>query len=160
MIWSDFERASPTLAQAARARLEGTRIALLGTLRADGSPRISPIEPYFTSADLLLGAMARSLKARDLVRDPRCVLHSTISDPDAGEAEFKLYGTAVAVADAERRNARADAWWTGHPPDAADVFTLDIDQAAAVAWALGSGEMTVTRWSAVRGLEETTRRYP
>jgi hypothetical protein len=160
MTWRDFERAASTLAQAAQARLESTRMALLGTLRADGSPRISPIEPYFTSADLLLGGMARSLKARDLMRDPRCVLHSAISDPDAGEPEFKLYGTAVAITDAERRNARADAWWAAHPPDAAYVFTLDIEQAAAVTWALGSGEMTVTRWSSARGLEQTTRSYP
>ncbi|MFL5969088.1 MAG: pyridoxamine 5'-phosphate oxidase family protein [Gaiellaceae bacterium] len=160
MIWSDFERATPSLAGAARARLEATRVALLGTIRRDGSPRISPIEPYFTSQDLLLGAMALSLKAADLARDPRCVLHSAISDPDAGETEFKLYGTAVAVVDSDRRNARSDAWWTSHAPEAALVFTLSIEQAASVTWALGSGEMTVTRWSESRGVEEATRSYP
>jgi hypothetical protein len=160
MIWSDFEHAAPALAGAARARLEATRIALLGTIRADGSPRVSPIEPYFTATELLLGAMARSLKARDLVRDPRCVLHSAVSDPDAGEPEFKLYGTVVEVDDPTRRAARPDAWWLSHPPDTARVFTLDLDEAASVAWHLERGEMTVARWSARGGLEETSRSYP
>jgi hypothetical protein len=160
LIWSEFERAAPTLADAARARFEATRIGLLGTTRADGSPRISPIEPYFTQNDLLLGAMARSLKARDLARDPRCVLHSTISGPDAGEPEFKLYGTVVEATELIRREARPDAWWLSHPPDTARVFTLHVHEAAAVAWHLERGEMTVTRWSARDGLNEATRSYP
>jgi hypothetical protein len=160
MTWSDFERAAPTLAEPARFRFEATRIALLGTLRLDGSPRISPIEPYFTSDDLLFGAMARSLKAQDLARDPRCVLHSAISDPDAGESEFKLYGTAIEVTDAAARAAPADAWWLSEPSSAANVFALKIEEAASVAWALARGEMTVTRWSVRGGLEQKTRRYP
>jgi hypothetical protein len=160
MTWRDFERAAPELAQAARERFEATRIALLGTLRRGGSPRISPIEPYFTSEALLLGAMARSLKARDLLRDPRCVLHSAVSDPDAGAPEFKLYGTAVEASVGELADAPADAWWSSHPPDAARVFALEVDEAASVEWALERGEMTVTRWSAVHGLERETRTYP
>ena len=157
MSWSDFERAAPSLARAARARLEATRIALLGTLRRDGSPRISPIEPYFAGDELLLGAMARSLKARDLRRDPRCVLHSAISDPDAGEPEFKLYGRALAV---ETADVPAEAWWRSHPRDAADVFAFGVESASRVGWALERGEMTVTQWSKQGGLKETTRTYP
>lgn len=67
-------------------------MALLGTIRTDGSPRISPVEPYLTQGHLLFGAMVWSLKTRDLLRDPRCVLHGAITAPDAGEAEVKLYG--------------------------------------------------------------------
>jgi hypothetical protein len=160
VIWSEFEAEAPTLARPARARFEATRVGLLGTIRADGSPRISPIEPYFTQNDLLLGAMANSLKARDLARDPRCALHSAISDPDAGEQEFKLYGVVIEVTDKGRREARPDAWWLSHPPDTARVFTLSIDEAASVAWDLEQGRMTVVRWSARSGLEETTRSYP
>ena len=160
MIWTDFERAAPGLARAVRARFEATRIGLLGTIRADGSPRISPIEPYFTSDDLLLGVMARSLKARDLARDPRCVLHSPVSHPDAGEPEFKLYGTAVEVAHASAQEAPANAWWLTHPADVARVFTLNIAEASWIAWRLDQGEMTVVRWSERSGLKEVTRSYP
>jgi pyridoxamine 5'-phosphate oxidase-like protein len=157
MNWSEFESAAPELASAAKTRLEATRLVLLGTIRADGSPRISPIEPYFTPKELLLGAMTRSLKVRDLERDPRCVLHSPISHPDAGEPEFKLYGTMVAATD---REARTDAWWMSRPTEAARVFAFRIDEAAAVAWDLEHGEMTVTRWSTRSGLEEAKRSYP
>jgi hypothetical protein len=160
MKWRDFESAAPSLALAAKSRLEATRVALLGTIRTDGSPRISPIEPYFTPDDLLLGAMARSLKARDLARDPRCALHTAIAEPDAGEPEFKLYGTAIEVTDAARRNVPVEAWWLTQRPEAARVFALDIQEAASVAWALERGEMTVARWSPGRGVEEETRRYP
>jgi Pyridoxamine 5'-phosphate oxidase len=111
MNWSAFEAAAPALAGAAKARFDATHIALLGTLRRDGSPRISPIEPYFTADELLLGAMARSAKARDLMLDPRCVLHNAISDPNAGEPEFKLYGTVEQVA----ADAPTGAWWQSRP---------------------------------------------
>jgi hypothetical protein len=156
MIWSEFEAAAPTLAGAARARLEGTHIALLGTVRAGGSPRISPIEPYFTPDHLLFGAMARSAKANDLARDRRCVFHSAISDPNAGEPEFKLYGTAIDVDE----TPPPDAWWLSHPPDMARVFALDVEEAVWVSWELERGEMTMTRWSPARGLEERLRAYP
>ncbi|MFL5951310.1 MAG: pyridoxamine 5'-phosphate oxidase family protein [Gaiellaceae bacterium] len=159
MIWSDFERAAPALAGAARARLEATRIALLGTIRADGSPRISPIEPFFAGQHLLLGAMARSAKARDLERDARCALHSSISDPDAGETEFKLYGRVTEVDDSVRE-LRSDAWWLSHAGDVARVYTMQVEEAAAVAWALERGELTMTRWSTRAGLKEVTRSYP
>jgi len=157
MSWRDFETAAPELAQAARARFEQTRIALLGTIRGDGSPRISPIEPYFTIDEVLFGAMAPSLKVNDLDRDARCVVHSAISHPDAGEPEFKLYGTAIDAAD---RGAHSDAWWMSQPAEAARVFTLSVEEAAAVAWDLKRGEMTVTRWSSRKGLRETKRDYP
>ena len=160
MTWRDFEDAATSLALAAKARLEATRLGLLGTIRVDGSPRISPIEPYFTPEDLLVGAMTRSLKATDLLRDPRCVLHSPITDPDAGEPEFKLYGTAIEVTDAAPRNVPVEAWWLGQRPGAARVFALEIEEAASVTWSLDRGEMTVARWSPARGLEEETRRYP
>jgi hypothetical protein len=157
MNWGEFEAAAPALARAAKQRLVATRLGLLGTIRADGSPRISPIEPYFTPSELLLGVMTRSLKARDLDRDPRCVFHSVISHPDAGEPEFKLYGAAVEAMD---REARQEAWWMSHPPDTARVFAFSVEQAVSVVWHLERGELTVTRWSARRGVVAETRSYP
>jgi hypothetical protein len=76
-------------------RLSAARVALLGTLRPDGSPRISPIEPYLAGGELVTGALAWSRKAADLRRDPRYVLHSAVTDPDAGEGQLKLYGLAM-----------------------------------------------------------------
>ena len=85
MNWYELERAAPLIAQLGRQRLDQAHVALLGTLRRDGSPRISPVEPYLTQGQLVFGAMSWSLKTRDLSQDPRCVLHSAISGPETGE---------------------------------------------------------------------------
>ncbi len=57
-VWRDLELGAPRLASLAMASLDATRVALLGTLRRDGSPRISPIEPYRVGGQLLIGVMA------------------------------------------------------------------------------------------------------
>ena len=85
MSWLDLEQAAPHITSQGHALLSRTRVAMLGTRRPDGSPRISPAEPYFTHGQLIFGVMPWSGKARDLHRDPRCVLHNAISNPDAGE---------------------------------------------------------------------------
>lgn len=157
--WRDLEQGAPRIAGPGRALLDHARVALLGTLRRDGSPRISPIEPYFTRGQLTFGAMAWSGKAHDLRRDPRCVLHSAISGPDSGEAELKLYGLA-APADDPHREACPDTWWLREPHAAANVFLLDVTEAVLIEWDLERGRMASTHWSPGRGLWEQARRYP
>jgi pyridoxamine 5'-phosphate oxidase-like protein len=142
-----------------RDRLERVGVALLGTIRKDGSPRISPVEPVFADTVLLLGLMPWSLKARDLARDPRCVLHSAVTAPDAGDVEFKLYGRVCEVED-EVRDARADAWWVSRGRADAWVVSIDIEQAVVVEWDLSRGEMTVVRWSSRAGTSRIAREYP
>src|SRR5215472_18661367 len=93
--WLDLEQGAPEIARLGMARLNAARVAMLGTLRPDGSPRISPIEPYLVSGSLLAGAMTWSGKAADLRRDPRYVLHSAVTGPDSGEGELKLRGFAA-----------------------------------------------------------------
>jgi hypothetical protein len=159
MTWSDLEAAAPEVARRGRDRLDRARVALLGTLRKDGSPRISPVEPYFTEGQLIFGAMSWSLKARDLLRDPRCVLHSAVSSPDSGEGELKLYGRGLPAGE-DVRDGCAGAWWLAHPREAASVFSLGIEQAAVISWDTGRGEMSVKRWSPRRGYTERTRSYP
>jgi hypothetical protein len=159
VLWADLEAAAPDVARSGRERLERVGVALLGTVRKDGSPRISPVEPVFAGAKLLLGLMPWSLKALDLARDPRCVLHSAISAADTGDSEFKLYGRAFEVED-DSRDARADAWWVSRPREAARVVSLDIELAVVVEWDLSRGEMTVVRWDPHAGTSRLTRPYP
>jgi len=157
--WPDLEQAAPHIARAGRALLDQARVALLGTLRPDGSPRISPVEPYFADGQLIFGLMSWSGKARDLRRDPRCVLHTTISGPNAGEPELKLYGLAATASDL-LRNACHQAWWTAQPHTTADVFLLDVTQAVLIEWDLQRGQMTSTHWSPGRGHWQRARSYP
>jgi hypothetical protein len=102
--------------------------------------------------------MSWSLKARDLLRDSRCVLHSAITGPDNGEGELKLYGRAI-EADEQVRDS-CQGWWSERPSSAAIVFALEVEQAAFISWNTERGQMIVRRWSPQRGYSKRTREYP
>jgi len=154
-----MERGAPEIARLGMARLNASRVAMLGTLRRDGSPRISPVEPCMASGRLLVGAMTWSRKAEDLRRDPRYVLHSAVTGPDGSEGELKLHGLAAEAGPALAGEA-AGAWWPAQPPEKAAVFVLGIRQALFVAWDLERGVMTVHRWSPRGGYSQSDRSYP
>lgn len=44
MRWDEFEQACPEIAGIARERFERDELVMVGTLRKDGSPRVSPNE--------------------------------------------------------------------------------------------------------------------
>ena len=103
MNWARFKKAAPKLAHKAEELFEKSGVVLLGTIRKDGGPRISPVEFVFLLGEIYLGMMPKSLKARDLLRDPRCTVHSAVSDRMAKHGEFKLHGRAVQVRDPKER---------------------------------------------------------
>ena len=78
--WGVLADRDPELAALGLDRFERTGLALVGTLRKNGWPRISPVEPVIAGGQLYLGMMWQSVKALDLLRDPRCTVHSTVSD--------------------------------------------------------------------------------
>jgi len=157
MRWADFAAAAPSLAEGGQRRL-ASGVALLGTIRRDGSPRISPVEPVFAAGQLMFGLM-RSAKDRDLERDARCVLHSSVSDPNGSEGEFKLYGRAVLIEDRSLRDA-GEGWWKSYPPEQSNVYWLDITSAALLEWDFAAMSKSVAYWSSERGLTTTSQTYP
>jgi hypothetical protein len=156
--WRQLESAAPELARAGRERFERTRVVLLGTVRADGSPRISPVEPYFILGELVLGVMA-SPKARDLRRDPRLVVHSSVSEIDGSEGEFKVHGRAIATDDT-RFLKHEGAWWVFRAADRFTVYRVDVDEAILIEWSSGQESMRTSRWTPAGGTRDTTRTYP
>jgi hypothetical protein len=157
--WHELEQGAPEIARLGRARLAAVPVAMLGTLRPDGSPRISPVESYLVGGQLLIGAIAWSRKAADLSRDPRYVLQSVVTGPDTGEGELKLHGSAF-PADPHLLTAADRAWWSGQPSELAAVFTLFIAKAIFVEWDLEHGMMTIHRWAPHDPYRRGTRRYP
>jgi len=90
--WNEFRAAEPELAEAGRALLYqfgGVGLAFLGTVRADGGPRLHPMCPILVP-DGLFGLLEPSPKLNDLRRDPRCALHSF--PPAENEDAFYLTG--------------------------------------------------------------------
>jgi hypothetical protein len=135
MKWESFAVASPELAALGRERFERQQLCMVGTIRRNGWPRISPCELDFSGDELMLGMMWQSPKARDLLRDPRCVLHTCTSDRLGTEGDFKLYGRARDVRDSRTRDAyratiRARIDW--EPEDPFHLFAIDVESAGYV----------------------------
>ena len=155
MRWSEFAQACPEIATLAEERLRTDQLLLVGTIRQDGSPRISPNEVDFAAGELLFGMMWQSRKAVDLARDPRCVLHSVPSDKDNAGGDVKLYGRAVDVEDPDLRRVYREAIkaridWAPEEPNY-HCFVLDVESAAFIVF---GGERRVITWDAARGLRE------
>jgi len=156
--WANFEAAAPLLAAQGRELIERFRFVLVGTIRSDGTPRISPVEAHIVRGHLMLVMIPGTLKARDLLRDPRILVNSPITHSDDPNTEFKLRGRVVEIRDQALREATADAIETTsgwRPPAGWHFFSLDIEEAAFLAWQ--SGMLDLTRWNGDRGLDSVRR---
>ena len=153
MRWDEFMAKCPEIAEKGEERLKRNELLLIGSLRKDGSPRISPCEPDFVDGELMMGMMWQSKKALDLLRDPRCVLHSCVSDRMGSEGEFKLYGRMVEVKDPSRRQRYRETIkeridWAPEEPNY-HLFAIDIDSAAFATFA---DEHYALAWNPEKGL--------
>lgn len=128
-------------------------ILLLGTIRADGRPRISPCEAYVVDGDLLLGMMWQSKKALDLLRDPRITVATVQTDREPKVGDLKLYGSVRDVLEPERRRAYSDALHAAinwRPSEPYHLFSFDVEHAGFVSF---GDEKRLMRWSPERGTE-------
>jgi hypothetical protein len=135
MRWDDFASDAPALAALGHERFDSSELVMLGTLRRDGSPRVTPLEYFFYDGELTLGGMWQSMKLLDLLRDPRCVMHSTTHERSGEQGDFKLYGRALALDEPSYRERYAEAvreaiGWA--PSEPYHLFRLDITSAAFV----------------------------
>jgi hypothetical protein len=150
MRWADFAEDEPRLAALGRERLVEPGVVLVGTIRRDGTPRISPVEPLLWEKDLWLSMLLGSYKAADLLRDPRVLLHSIVTSRDGAEGEYKLRGRGIeeASADAQQGYAREVATRLGWKPTPGQfhLFRVDIDDVAFIRYEEASGDQFVTRW--------------
>ena len=154
MRWADFEAAAPELAALGMAGFREGGLCIIGTLAADGWPRLSPNEIYFPGGELLLGMMRSSRKSKDLERDSRISVMTPQCDRDATRGDFKIYGRAVPITDPELRRAYADAVFAAidwRPIDPYPLFAVDIERAAYIDFA---DNHRLIRWSAERGVEQ------
>jgi hypothetical protein len=165
--WQAFTASEPELAARALAILTSTTNAVLGTIRADGTPRLSGIDPFVANGELHLGSMPGARKGHDLKRDPRLVLHGIPWESrrvregaeDPGDGDVKLTGRAVLADDDEKRAAfAAFADERGFEPpdtDSADVFRIDLETVVVIS--VADDQLVIDRWSADEG-RTTVRR--
>jgi Pyridoxamine 5'-phosphate oxidase len=154
--WSTIEAEAPELSALARGFLDAFVHKTLATLRRDGSPRISGSEVIFADGELWLGSMWRSLKARDLQRDPRFALHSGSPDPEAGwHGDAKLAGRVEETTDEERK-AEIIAGKGG--PGPAHLFRCDVTELTVVRLPDPPEFLVIESWHEGRGVTRLERR--
>ena len=148
--WRQLAARAPELAALGEAQFARTGLSLVGTLRRDGWPRISPVEPFISEGQLCLGMMWQSVKALDLLRDPRCVVHSTVSDRNGSEGEFKVYGRAAEVTNLDERRRFCDAVYAaiGLRPEEPEFHCFAIAIESVVFSILRDGEFHRQVWKA------------
>jgi len=95
--WTDFTQQAPEFAEFGKARFQ-SGVAYLGTLRADGSPRVHPVTPII-GEQLFLFMEPTSPKGKDLQRDARYTLHCSVEDSSGRGGEFYVRGHAILTND-------------------------------------------------------------
>lgn len=91
--------------------------------------------------------MWQSKKALDLLRDPRCLIHNTITGRHGKDGEFKLRGRITDVQDAELRLRYAEALYKKiefRLEEPYHLFAVEIESATLISY--DSEKRHVQRW--------------
>lgn len=148
--WADLEREEPRLAHLGRQRLADPGVLLVVTIRADGSPRLSPVEPLFWRDDLWLSMGLGTRKATDLHRDSRILVHSIVTDREGSSGEFKVRGRAMpedadAVQLAYADVVSAQLGWSPEP-GRFHLFRVELEDVTFIRWDPSTNDQYVARW--------------
>jgi hypothetical protein len=159
--WNDFAASAPRICEIFARRHAATgHLCLLATLRRDGFPRISPVEPKIFEGELVLVGMPGTAKFADLARDGRLSLHTATVDTHVGDGDAKIWGTAADVSDPDLHARFAEALFaeTGFDIRGREFdhyFTVDIAGASSVeviddhlditVWKPGSAERVIRK---------------
>lgn len=145
--WNEFDQSAPDFAARVRDRFGVDKHLVLGTLRVDGSPRLSGTEITFALGQAYLSSMPRSRKGADLKRDPRYALHNTPLADQMTKGDAKLSGRAARVTDPEEftefraaLGQKIDVEALGH----FELFRLDITE--AVLTRVEDDELVIEYW--------------
>jgi hypothetical protein len=146
--WDEFAGQAADLAGMVRGCFAVRKHCTMASLRRDGSPRISGIEVAFEDGHVWLGMMARSVKALDLLRDPRVAVHGPTVDPPEGDpgawvGEAKFSGVAVA-------EERTD-------DDGAHRFRLDLTEVVFTRVGEPADHLMIESWHPDRGVHRQKR---
>lgn len=161
VTWRQFAAEAPHIAEIFERRHSATgNLCLLATIRSDGYPRISPIEPRILEDQLVVVGMPNTTKFGDLGRDPRFCLHTATVDPYVGDGDVKLWAEAIDLRDRDFHQRFADDLFetTGFDLRGEDFdpfYVADLTGASSVEvvdrqllitiWKPGEGERAVTK---------------
>ena len=149
--WTEFTQQAPRIAEIFSRRHAATgKLCMLATLRSDGYPRISPMEPRVFEGELVLMGMPGTTKFRDLERDPRFCLHTATVDTHVADGDAKLWGVVRHLPDPALHGRFAEDLFADIGLDLRGetfehYYVTDLTGASAVE--VADGHMDVTIWT-------------
>jgi hypothetical protein len=148
--WAEFVADAPQVSEIFLRRHSATGgLCMLATLRSDGFPRISPLEPRMFEGQLWIGGMPNTRKFSDLSRDPRFSLHTATIDTHVTEGDAKLWGVVHNVQDPGLHRRYADWLFQETGFDLRgqvfpDFYAADLAGASSVE--VGGGHLDIRIW--------------
>jgi hypothetical protein len=148
--WKEFTVAAPRIAAIFTRRHAATgNLCMLATLRSDGSPRISPMEPRVFEDQLWLIGMPNTTKFKDLNRDPRFCLHTATVDIHVKDGDAKLWGVVRDVGDRALQLRFATTLFRETGLDLREkefdhFYAAELTGGSAVE--VGAGDLEITIW--------------
>lgn len=148
--WSEIAAAEPEFAQQVLKLFASRTSVTVATLRRDGSPRLSGVSLAFLDGEFWLSMIfSDSVKAADLRRDPRLVLHSPTTD----------------YVNDDMSDWRGDAKIAGHGVETVmysnpewAAFRIDVTEVVRIYF---EADYLVTEsWHEGRGLQRHERSHP
>jgi hypothetical protein len=155
VTWSAFAGEAPSIAEIFVRRHDATgNLCMLATLRSDGYPRISPMEPTIFGDHLVLVGMPNTTKFRDLDRDPRFCLHTATVDPYVSEGDAKLWGEVTNLQDADMHQHFANDLFENTGMDLRGqvfdpFYVADLTSASAIV--IEDSQLKITIWKPGEG---------
>ena len=148
--WAEFAVAAPELAAFGASRFEGG-VAYLGTVAANGGPRVHPITPIIGFGRLFLFMEPTSPKGHDLKRSHRYAIHSSVGNTEGEGGEFFVSGHAQLVTDPAVRTLALQAA-RYHPKDRYILFELSVDAASSTIYE--DGQPLRVKWVAEPSVQQ------
>src|ERR687896_2038108 len=110
------EDATPRAWAEGRRRLEEAEVYWLSTVRPDGRPHVTPLLSVWLDGAMYFCTGPSERKAKNLVRNPRCILTTGCNALDEG-LDVVVEGDAVRVTDEAKLGRVADAYLSKYGSD-------------------------------------------
>jgi len=153
--WSEFTEEAPRISEIFLRRHRATaNLCMLATLRSDGFPRISPVEPIIFEGKLVIVGMPDTTKFKDLTRDPRFCLHTATVETRIPDGDAKVFGRVIDVPDKDLHARFAQKLFDDSGFDLRDsefdhFFVADLTNASAIE--AGDDYLEITIWNPGEG---------
>lgn len=147
--WADVETAAPDFGARIKACFDAHPHHVLGTVRVDGSPRLSGINVFFNEGRMWCGSMTAARKANDLHRDPRVCFYSAPLHEDMEGGDASVSGVAYPL------DAAVAQAWQPESPAGGEFFEIDIIRVHLVE--VVGDELVLSMWDNAQGLRIVKR---